>query len=363
MNRQPSLTVSCLQMLPPSRRHAPTCVRLLIALGASVCVLSCSQATRPGRTVSLDVDTVLGEVGSNPGQFVYPRAMDAGNGWLWVIDKTARVQRIDPRTGDCRGGWRMPEMELGKPTGVTVFAPDNGTELVIVPDTHYHRVMVYRPNPAGQDGAELVLSFGSYGEGDGQLIYPTDVVVIPTADGATVDRYYVAEYGGHDRVSIFDAQGAFIRSFGVFGVAEHPEQAEFNRPQSMVLDSGRNELLITDSANHRVGRFTLEGEVIEWHGSPALAGTGPGQLRYPYGITLLPDGTALVSEFGNNRLQRLDPQTGRWLEVFVAPDSLREPLRTPWTTCVMDGSVFVLDSGNNRVLRVRGSTFRAGRSG
>lgn len=321
------------------------------------------------------VESTFGEVGLSPAQFSYPRCIDHDESSLWIVDKTARIQRIDPTSGDSLGGWRMPEFKQGKPTGISVWVPREGPdELVFVPDTHYHRVMVYRvpraPGPrvsakspddveVGRNIGTLVCELGAFGEGPGQFIYPTDVAVVPSADGRAIDRIYVTEYGGNDRVQIWKptnnpfADGSkyeFVRAFGSIGSSESPGNIQFNRPQSISIDHHRRELVIVDACNHRVGRFTYEGDLVAWIGS---VGQEPGQLSYPYGLALLPDGSALLAEFGNNRVQRLDMITGQSLGVFGVVGRGPGQLATPWGVAMMGDLAYILDSGNNRVQVMR----------
>lgn len=293
--------------------------------------------------------------------------MDFDGAFLWVVDKSARVQRLDPKTGRCVGGWTMPEFLLGKPTGVTIAKGDDGDDLVYVPDTHYHRVVIYRMPPIAPEGTSvrnvflpgqppIVAQFGSYGEADGQFVYPTDVAVLMDDSGEKVRRLYVAEYGGNDRISAWEPDGAggyrWGFSFGHFGSSATKEQVEFNRPQSIVIDrSGAGpELVIADACNHRVGRFTLDGELIAWIGSPETVGEGQGQFKYPYGVFCVGDGTALVAEFGNNRVQHVDLKTGAGLGSFGGAGRLPGQLINPWAVTVAGDEVFVLDSQNNRVV-------------
>ncbi|MFZ4575575.1 MAG: hypothetical protein ACOYN0_14350, partial [Phycisphaerales bacterium] len=284
-------------------------------------------------------------------------------------------------SGQARGERQMPEWEMGKPTGLGIWnpTPAEGDEIIFVPDTHYFRVMVYRASDArpgvhsirassgtAEVGSEStkaesptpLAKFGTYGTGDGQFIYLTDVALLPSADGKRVERVYVSEYGGNDRISIYDpppdvsAPGGeyrFVRSFGFFGSGSTKGRIEFNRPQSMAIDTGKRELVVTDACNHRVGRFTLDGELIAWIGGPEVMGEGPGVFKYPYGIELLGDGTALVVEFGNNRVQRIDLDTGTSVGVFGVPGRGQGQLATPWAVTCIGREAYVLDSGNNRV--------------
>jgi DNA-binding beta-propeller fold protein YncE len=322
----------------------------------------------------LEVRRVLGEVGTSPGQFAYPRAMDFDGEHLWVVDKTGRVQRIDPETGRCLGGWKMPETLLGKPTGLTVAPGLEGEELVYVADTHYHRVVAYRPPPVPPgvtpsrdliiDGeAEVAFAFGEYGDGPGRFIYPTDVAVVTDRSTGRAARVYVSEYGGSDRISVYEPDGAgsfkFVSSFGRFGSGSQAEPVEFNRPQSIAIDRASGRLVIADACNHRIGIFTAEGALVSWIGSPESAGDGPGRFRYPYGVFLVGEssgtsmGSVLVAEFGNNRVQRVDLDAGRCLGLFGGAGRLEGQLATPWAVTAGAGEVFVLDSQNNRIVAAR----------
>ncbi len=316
-----------------------------------------------GAARPIEVVAKLGETGRNPGQLAYPRCIESDSKGLWVIDKQARVQRLDPTTGRAGVFWTMPEFALGKPTGVTVWrALGAPGVLVFVADTHYHRVMVYDvPDAMGEGTPRLVTQFGSFGTGAGEFIYPTDIAVVSSADGSRIERLYVSEYGGNDRVSVYEPTGAdgfaFRSSFGRYG--NGPE--EFNRPQSIVWDAVRGELIVADACNHRLGRFTGEGKNVGWMGGGESVGSEAGRFNYPYGICQLPDGTLLVSEYGNSRVQRVDVRAGTSLGIFGTRGRGKGQLATPWGVALAGETAYVLDSGNDRILgfEVPASALRA----
>ncbi len=349
----------------------------------------------------IQVKVCFGEVGLSPGQFSYPRCLDHDKTSLWVIDKQARVQRLDPKTGQCQGGWQMPEWSSGKPTGVTAWEPEGSDgPLLFIPDTHYNRVMVFdggsRKNP-DQGQGNLLTRFGSYGKGPGQFIFTTDIAILPTPDGKSIARLYISEYEEDDRISVYEPDSPlnkeallamvasapapapapaptsdiphptsspnprslpliancpfkFKFSFGHYGSGASADDVQFNRPQSMAIDSTRHELVVTDACNHRLGRFTLDGKLIAWVSGPDLVGPEPGHFAYPYGLALLDDGTALVAEFGNNRVQHIALPSGTSLGIFGQTGRGDGQLATPWGITVMGRTAYVLDSGNNRVI-------------
>ncbi len=364
-------------MLPPmpasrpwhntSRRATQRGLGALAALAAGLTLGGCSDADPA--TISTEAEVSFGEVGRYPGQFSYPRAIDAiatpDGPELFVCDKTARVQRM-LTDGTPIGVVQMPEWELGKPTGLTIAAHPTkpGERALWVADTHYHQVLVYdlpEGEPFGDEQVNPepttpVLAFGSYGHEPGQFVYPTDVAVLTDAAGA-IERVYVSEYGGNDRVSVFtpvEREGAtafeFDFSFGSPGTVEDaptPEAVVFNRPQSIAIDRETNELIVADSCNHRLGRFTLDGELIAWVGG---LGEAPGSFTYPYGLALLGGGQALVCEFGACRVQQIDLATGESLGSFGGMGLGENTLAKPWGVALAGGMAWVLDSGRNRVV-------------
>lgn len=274
----------------------------------------------------LETEYAFGSPGGALGQFGYPRCIDVdpNRKCVYVIDKTARVQRFD-YDGNAQIEWHMPEMQQGKPTGVSV-AP-NGH--VWVADTHYFRVMEY-----DADG-NLLSQFGSYGQEPGQFIYITDIAFAPNGD------MYVSEYGGNDRIQVFGPDGAFKFQFGTFG----PGEGQFSRPQSLGFSRDGSELFITDACNHRIVVTDPQGT---WLRTISKAGRAPGELAYPYGMEILGDDTLLVAEFGNNRIQHFD-RDGRSLGVYGRVGRGEGEVQYPWAVAAADDRIFVLDSGNNRV--------------
>jgi DNA-binding beta-propeller fold protein YncE len=312
---------------------------------------------------------VIGETGVSPGQFSYPRCVDSDGSTLWVIDKLARVQRIDPKSGRAVAQWRVPKYDNGKPTGVTVWTPAKTPDqpLVFIADTHEHRVLVYDPGAVVEGKFEghapaLVANFGTYGTEADQFIYTTDVAVLASADGNRIARLYVGEYGGNDRIMMYEPvdpqyttrfpELKLVRMVGSMGSSPTRENVQFARPQSLAIDLDRRELLVADACNHRIGRFTLDMELLAWYGSPESAGEAPGAFNYPYGVIALGDGSTLVAEFGNCRLQRIDLATGQSLGILGRRGRGAGELATPWAMAMTGDVVYVLDSGNNRIFTI-----------
>ena len=177
----------------------------------------------------------------------------------------------------------MPQWQYGKPVGAAV-GPDGN---LYVPDTHYHRVIVYSP-----DG-KILRQWGSEGKGPG-AIHLSDRYRVRLQG-----HIFVSEYGDNDRVQVFDPNLAQRCSTSSAGSATG--DGEFSRPQSMVIDHGL--VYVTDACNHRIVVFTTDGTFVRNMGS---VGSGLGQFRFPYGLDQDRDGHLIVCEFGNNRVQMID---------------------------------------------------------
>jgi DNA-binding beta-propeller fold protein YncE len=300
----------------------------LVAMMAAVSVGALSGCKPPPLTKNGVVGS-FGELGLAPGAFSYPRAITIGpDGSVYVVDKSARVQRFSPE-GEFERQWTMPQKAAGKPVGMTMS--DDGR--LFVADTHYSRVIVY-----DRDGNELA-RFGHLGDGDGEFRLPTDVAL--DAQG----RIYVAEYNGNDRITRWTPDYEF-ESVVVSGeVAGLP----LSRPAGIDIDADQT-LWVADACNHRVLRFDLDGKLLSAWGEMGLE---PGQMRYPYDLTCTDDGQIMVCEYGNHRLQWFDKQ-GHSLRVWGSEGRRLGELWAPWGAAIgPDGRVYVVDSLNARVQIIR----------
>jgi len=285
-----------------------------LVAGLLVLLTGCGRSGPPEAPTPI---RTIGGPGSEAGRFATPRASAWDpRGFLYVVDKTARIQKFDA-TGAYLRGWSTPESEKGRPTGLLV---DSKGELWVA-DTHYHRVLHYSPEGA------LLSEFGSEGTGPGQFLYPTGIAI--SADGSI----FVSEYGGNDRIQVFARDGTTIRAWGRYGT----EPGEFARPQGIAITG--DTIYVADAANHRVQVFTLGGALLRsWGG-----------LKYPYSVSPDPDGNILVAEYGRHRVSKFTPD-GRPLAAAGRPGTGPEELNTPWAAIPIGGDrIAVVDSGNHRV--------------
>jgi DNA-binding beta-propeller fold protein YncE len=356
---------------PSLQQRSRTRLRTRLRLCCLACLAlhpGCSELRRDGAAV----ESAIGESGSAPARFVSPRsiAVHPSGREVCVVDRSGRIQRFAAPEGAASSGapaaderirsggeaagtgwrllnvWMLPIFEIGQPTGINY---DRAGHLMVA-DTHYQRILVYAP-----ETGELLRSFGRAGAGPGEFTQVRDVV--EDSSGAL----FAADFcGPEDRIQKFDAGGSFLRAFGRRGSGP----GEFRRPQGLAVHAAmpgpdgapREALLVADSCNHRVQRFSLDGEFLDAWGS---CGEGLGEFKYPFAIAIH-RGDVLVVEWGNNRIQRFDAR-GRPLGSWGGPGRGLGELATPWDVAAgPDGRIFVVDFGNHRVQVLREPRWRAG---
>ena len=182
--------------------------------------------------------------------------------------------------------------------------------------------------------SEFYGAFGSVGDGDGQFIWTTAVVV--DSDGLV----YVSDE--HlNRISVFDGDGRFLRKWGTPGSGP----GELDGPSGMALDS-EGHIWIADHRNHRIQRFTRDGDFLTHFGSQ---GSGEGQLELPWGITVAPTGDLYVSDWGNDRIQQFTAE-GDFVAAYGERGQGEGQFRRPSGVAVDEGGyIYVADWGNSRV--------------
>lgn len=266
-----------------------------------------------------------GRQGRRFGEFLRPRAVAVKGGEVYVIDTTGRLQ-IFGDDGVYRRGWNIPEPDNGTPTAVAFH--DDGR--VIIPDTHNSRILEYSTE------GELLHQWGSFGTGPDQFIYPTGLAF--GSDGA----YFISEYGvGAERIHVFDASRTFLREWGGHGEAA----GQFNRAMAIGVNRA-GEVVVADTANHRVQCFTPEGQLLRTIGAP---GTEAGQLKFPHDLAVGPDDSIYVAEYGAHRISRFSA-SGEFMQTFGAAG--REPgsFNAPRGVAVSEsGRVYVADTDNHRI--------------
>jgi sugar lactone lactonase YvrE len=259
-----------------------------------------------------------------------PRSLTTGpHDELAVMDTAGRVLIYDAN-GALLRQWKMLDVQFGKPEGIVWLKDDR----IVVCDTHYRRLVWF-----DQQG-HVLRTLGRHGKGRGEFIYPVGIC----KDAA--ENLYVCEYGGNDRVQVFTRDGEWLREFGAPGTGE----GQFQRPSGLVWNEGR--LFVADAINNRVLVFTDAGKFLGLLGAGA-DGESALVFNLPYDITLAPDGSLYVIEYGAGRLSRISP-SGKLLGRYGHTGSGDGEFATPWGLCADSRRrIFVADTKNRRIVALQ----------
>jgi DNA-binding beta-propeller fold protein YncE len=117
---------------------------------------------------------------------------------------------------------------------------------------------------------------------------------------------------------------------------------EFDCPTGIAVD-GTGNILVADTMNGRIEKFSSAGSFLSVIGTK---GTGHGQLGEPSGIAIDGAGNIYVAEIArNHRVQKLAPNgtfIAEWTPGLYGPRRI---------AIGPDGSVYVVDSGRNRIVK------------
>jgi sugar lactone lactonase YvrE len=138
---------------------------------------------------------------------------------------------------------------------------------------------VFKFDPNGK----ILMTLGKAGVASaepGLFDEPTDVIIGNNGD-IFVTEGHSGGTKGNDRVSKFDKNGKFIKSWGKTGSGPN----DLNAPHTIAIDS-RGRLFVGDRNNNRIQIFDQDGKFIEtWK-----------QWSRPSGILIMPDDTMYVAD-------------------------------------------------------------------
>lgn len=160
---------------------------------------------------------------------------------------------------------------------------------------------------------------------------------------------YVADTWNH-RIQKFTAEGEFLTMWGYFGQAETPDALWGPRDVKVSTD---NIVFVSDTGNKRIVIFDSEGNPISELGEAGLA---PGQFDEPVGIALDNQGQLLyVADTWNQRIQSFIAGTdyefqplNSWDVVGWYGQSLDNK---PYLAVDSQGNIYATDPEGYRVLQ------------
>jgi sugar lactone lactonase YvrE len=158
----------------------------------------------------------------------------------------------------------------------------------------------------------------------------------------------------NNQIAAFSPTGTPLTG-GIFGKAGTANN-QFSFPQGIAF-APDGTLLVDDSGNDRIQRFAIGNNptTFTWMATYGTKGTGTtapaGDLNNPTGISVAPDGTIWVADTLNNRVQSMSPG-GVWKVISKTTGTGKQMgFKIPWgVTVAPDGSIWVSDIGNNRIV-------------
>lgn len=194
-------------------------------------------------------------------------------------------------------------------------------------------------------------SFGSSGNGNGQLSYPIGVTVDPSGNVWVADQL-------NNRIEDFTSNGEFIAKFGSLGAGN----GQLREPKSIAFTANGN-LWVTDAGNHRVEEFKPNGEYVAQFGSE---GVEAGKFIEPYGIAIDQVGHIWVSDARYGRIEEFSSSGAFMREEHGAGrygSANGEFLHPTAMTIDPYEDVWVVDTGNDRVQELSSSGEYLGKFG
>ncbi|MBI3339649.1 MAG: TIGR03663 family protein [Chloroflexi bacterium] len=270
--------------------------------------------------------------------------------WKYGALPTQQTTDVDPykgKTATLTANQIIDSTKLSSPPmnapRSLAFAPD-GT--LYVADSRNHRILHFDASgtlinqwgtPTGNDPNNPTASAPP-----STFNEPWGVAVGP--DGSV----YVTDTWNH-RVQKFTSDGQFIKTWGTFGQGTQTDT--FYGPRGIAVDS-QGRVYVVDTGNKRVVVFDADGNYVTQFGSEGL---DPGQFDEPVGIAIDANGRVYVADTWNQRIQSFQPSEDgltftplkQWDVAAWYGQSLDNK---PFIAVDSSGRVFITDPDGYRVI-------------
>jgi tripartite motif-containing protein 71 len=218
---------------------------------------------------------------------------------------------------------------FSRPIGVAVDMEGN----IYVMDAGNSRVQKFDHN------GMFLLMWGSKGAGDGQfsLSIPDEGSVAVDADG----NVYVGDADNY-RIEKFDSNGNFLAKWGVNGSGD----GQFMEIADIAIND-QNNVYVSDFRNNTIQKFDRNGKFLLSWGSPGLE---VGQFTGAGSIVFDRQGNVLVAEVETGRIQKFD-KTGRPLSHYYLPQVADIPI-VPYAIALdSQDNMYISDNPANRIVK------------
>nr|MCU0782173.1 hypothetical protein [Akkermansiaceae bacterium] len=228
---------------------------------------------------------------------------DQGNNRLRYVSSTGAIRTVagDDRIGAANPAWYVAGVAVDRRNGGAFFASELNNR-------------VYRVDASGR--VTTLAGGGTLAAGTALQIALNKPTALSTDSAGNL---YVAETGAH-RIRRIDPAGlvttiAGTGQSGFSGDNGPASAAALSAPEGVAVDPAGN-VVISDTGNHRIRLVAKDGTIrtIAGIGNAGWSGDdGPGwqaQLNRPTGLAIDAKGVIYFSDTGNNRIRKLEPQTG-----------------------------------------------------
>ncbi|MBV7328787.1 6-bladed beta-propeller [Chloroflexi bacterium TSY] len=237
---------------------------------------------------------------------------------------------------------------IGQPRPGGLYRPQNFAinrqgEIHIV-DSSAAQVQIYNTN------GEYLRLFDTANANEGRTVaYELDKPYGIAIDQQ--DNVYIADTGNH-RIVKFTSAGRYVTEWGNEG--DLPDGininnwfgAQLDAPMDIVFDDANN-LYVSDSANHRIVKFSNTGMLL---GTWGAAGSGIDQLTRPVGLTYQDDILYIVDQ-GNRRIQRLKSD-GQFMDPWPLTVEGQSKIKFVDMALDQNGNAYATKQGANTVIKL-----------
>jgi sugar lactone lactonase YvrE len=326
--------------MAPHRSSTPRRLALgaLVALALALLAVPApagAQAPCPGAAPACPW-VAASQVGQSAGGVLrFPQAIAIGpDGNVYVGDQGSHVVQVFTPEGQFLRTVGVPGQRPGQLSAVGALAvADDGSLLVA---DGRNRIDRFHP------GGSLLNSWGSSGSGVGQFLFGGGRGNDAGAGGGLATAkgmLYVAD-SGNNRIQRFTVQGTQASVILPPGELSHPKGLAVKGTRLYIADDQRHRILVTDTG----------GRILRSVGGGS--GSKPGQLNFPYGVAVDPQGRLFVADNVNHRIVRFSTaSTGyaykaRWGSYGRGPGQLAF---VRGLAVDRSGNVYVANTGNDRV--------------
>ncbi|HKC78803.1 MAG TPA: 6-bladed beta-propeller [Nitrosopumilaceae archaeon] len=242
--------------------------------------------------------------------------VDSGNSQIKKFDSTGKLLLSWGSFGSGNGQFRNP-------SGILV-----DQKYVYITDTGHAQIQKFDKN------GNFVLAWGTYGEIPGMFHTPIALAEDRNGDIFVLDS-------GTNKIQIFDINGKYKGEL-------HPvltNGGNFTATNSIVFDSQNNFYVVTSDTN-RILKYNNNKDFINYFGS---TGTEEGRFNNPNSIAVDSNGYIYVADTNNYRIQKFDSDGTflvSWGSFGTGPRQFANPVGLAIDS---KNNVYVIDKTNNNI--------------